>query len=282
MQQLDTKGVALRLPEGMSDVSPHRARVETDSSSTDIVMRLDRVVSSWTLNRLEQELVKTQTFEQVSDASPESQTRRVGGAATLLGRASRRSRSGAEIGMAYGLIDLGREKILARFVGPAEQLAFNEGLLRDSLASVEAARLLVGELDAVEKLEWHAASAQRRIPVPVGWIVEAGAPSTCTGLSNPSGAGTAVPVGDFTVALRVAIWAGGMVPEEAASKCSTARGSLGQASYSTKTVWLGVSYDIEGVFVRAGSQVVQLEVLGPDQRSAYTRALLAAWAKRVQ
>jgi hypothetical protein len=43
-----------------------------------------------------------------------------------------------------------------------------------------------------------------------------------------------------------------------------------------------VSYDIEGVFVRAGSQVVQLEVLGPDQRSAYTRALLAAWAKRVQ
>jgi hypothetical protein len=48
------------------------------------------------------------------------------------------------------------------------------------------------------------------------------------------------------------------------------------------TAWLGVSYAIEGVFVRAGSQVVQLEVLAPNQRSTYTRALLASWAKRVQ
>jgi hypothetical protein len=45
---------------------------------------------------------------------------------------------------------------------------------------------------------------------------------------------------------------------------------------------LGVSYAIEGVFVRAGSQVIQLEALGPEQRSAYTRALLTAWAKRVE
>jgi S1-C subfamily serine protease len=282
MQQLDTKGVALRLPEGMSDSSPYRARVETDSSSTDIAMRLDRVVSSWTLNRLEQELLETRTFEQVSDASHESRTTRVGGAATLLGRAAGSSRSGAEIGMAYAVIDLGQEKILARFVGPAELLVFNEGVLRDSLTSLEAARLRVGELEAVEKLEWHAASAERRVPVPVGWIVEPGSPSTCTGLSNPGGAGTAAPARDFTVTLRVAIWPAGVAPEEAASKCSTVRGSLGQPSYSMTTAWLGVSYAIEGVFVRAGSQVVQLEVLAPDQRSTYSRALLASWAKRVQ
>jgi hypothetical protein len=282
MHQLDTKGVALRLPDGMSDVSPYRTRVETDSSPTDIAMRLDRVVSSWTLNRLEQELVKTQTFEQVSDASHDSRTTRVGGAATLLGRAAGSSRSGAEIGMAYAVIDLGQEKILARFVGPAELFVFNEGVLRDSLTSLEAARLRVGELEAVEKLEWHAASAERRVPVPVGWIVEPGSPSTCTGLSNPGGAGTAVPTPDFTVALRVAIWPGAVVPDEAASRCSPVRGSLGQASYTTKTEWLGVSYAIEGMFVRAGSQVLQLEVLGPDQRGPYTRALLAAWARQVK
>jgi S1-C subfamily serine protease len=282
MQQFDAKGVALRLPDGMSDVSPYRARIETDSSQTDIAMRLDRVLSPWTLNRLEQELVTTHTFEQMSETSHESQTRRVGGATMLLGRASGSAPSGAEIGMTYAVMDLGREKLVARFVGPAELLAFNEGVLRDSLVSVEAARLRVGELDSVEKLAWHAASAERRVPVPVGWIVEPGAPMTCTGLSNPGGAGTAVPSRDFTLALRVAVWPGAVVPEEAASRCAAVRGSLGRASYSTKTEWLGVSYAVEGVFVRAGSQVLQLEVRGPDERSAYTRALLGAWARRLE
>jgi hypothetical protein len=45
---------------------------------------------------------------------------------------------------------------------------------------------------------------------------------------------------------------------------------------------IAVPYAIEGVFVRAGSQVLQLEVLGPEQRTTYTRTLLAAWAKRVE
>jgi S1-C subfamily serine protease len=282
MQRLEGKGVALRLPEGMSDGSPFRSRVESDTSPADIAMRIDRVMSPWTLSRLEQELVTTQTFEQVSGASHESRTTRVAGAAALLGRASGSAPNGTEMGLAYAVVDLGREKMIARFVGPAEQLAFNEAVLRDSLASVEAERLLAGQLDAVEKMEWHARSAERAVPVPVGWIVEPGAPSACTGLSNPGGAGTAVAAGDFTVALRVAIWPGVVAPEDAASKCSSRRGSLGQASYSTRTDWLGVSYSIDGVFVRAGSQVLQLEVLSPDQRNDYTRALLAAWAKRAE
>ena len=155
-------------------------------------------------------------------------------------------------------------------------------MLRDALASIEAERLLIGVPDAVEKLDWHTVSAERRVPVPIGWIVEPGAPSACPGLSNPGSAGTATPAGDFTVSLRVAIWPRNVVPEETAAKCSPQRGSLGQASYATRADWLGVSYAIEGVFVRAGSQVLQLEVLGPDQRSAYTRALLSAWARRVE
>jgi hypothetical protein len=184
--------------------------------------------------------------------------------------------------MAYVLADLGREKVIARFVGTAEQVAFNEGVLHDSLASLEAERRLAGEVDGVERLEWYAVSAERRVAVPVGWIVEAGAPSTCPGLSNPGGTGTATLTRDFTVSLRVAIWPGNVTPEEAAAKCAPQRGSLGQTSYATRADWLGVSYAIEGVFVRGGGQVLQLEVIGPDHRSAYTRALLAAWAKRVE
>jgi hypothetical protein len=282
MQNLEAKGLALRLPEGMSDTSPYRTRVETESSPTDIALRVDRVLSPWALSRLEQELVRTPTFEQLSGAGNESRTMLVNGVTALVGRMSGNARNGAEMGLTYAVMDLGREKVVARFVGPAEQLAFNESVLRDSLASVEAQRLLAGEPDAIEKLEWHAVSAERRVPVPVGWIVETGGPSSCTGLSNPGAAGSAVPFRDFTVALRVAIWPAAVVPEEAASRCSAQSGSLGQASYTTRTDWLGVSYAIEGVFVRAGSQVIQLEALGPEQRSAYTRALLTAWAKRVE
>lgn len=281
-QRFDAKGVALRLPDGMSDASPFWSRVETDTSPTEITMRLDRVMSPWTLSRLEQELLGTETFERMSSGSHESRTTRVDEATALVGRSSGSAKNGAEMAMAYVLADLGREKTVARFVGTAEQIAFNEGVLRDSLASLETERLLAGELDAVERLEWHAASGERRVPVPVGWIVEPGAPSTCTGLSNPGGAGTATPARNFTVSLRVAIWPGNLVPEEAAAKCATQRGSLGQTSYATRTDWLGVAYAIEGVFVRSGGQVLQLEVMGPDQRSAYTRALLTAWARRVE
>jgi trypsin-like peptidase len=282
LQRLDGKGVALRLPEGMTDVSPFRSHVETDSSANDIALRVDRVMSPWTLSRLEQELVKTQTFERVSIASNESRTIRVGAATALLGRASGSARNGAEMGMSYAVIDLGREKLLARFVGPAERLAFNESTLRDSLASIDAERLLNGQTDTVEKLEWQGTSPERRVPVPAGWIVESGAPSTCTGLSSPQGTGTAVAAGDFSVSMRVAIWPGAMAPEQAAVQCSPQRGSLGQASYSTRMEWLGVPYAIEGVFVRTGSQLLQLEVLGPEPRGTYTRTLLAAWAKRVE
>jgi hypothetical protein len=282
VQRLDAKGVALRLPEGMTDTSPFRTRIETDPSAGDVVLRVDRVMSPWTLPRLEQELVKTPTFERVSSATSESRTIRGDGGVVLTGRSLGNDRNGAEIGMAYAIVDLGREKLIARFVGTAESVIFNESILRESLTSIDAERLLAGEVDAVEKLEWHAPSAERRVPVPVSWFVEPGAPSPCSGLSNSAGAGTAVPVRDFTIALRVAVWPVAVVPEEAAAKCSTGRGSLGQRSYVTRTEWLGVPYSAEGVFVRAGTQVFQLEVLGPDARSAYARALLTAWAKRVE
>ncbi len=282
LQRFDAKGIALRLPEGLADASPFRSRLDTDSGPTEITMRVDRVMSPWMLNRLEQELVKTQTFERISSASNESRTMRSDGALVLVGRSSGSARDGAQVAMAYALVDLGREKLVARFVGPAEQVAFNESVLRESLTSIDAGRLLVGQLDAVDKLEWQAASAERRVPVPAGWFVEPGAPSPCTGLSNPVGAGTAVPVRDFTVALRVAVWPGAIVPEATAAKCSSDPGSPGTSSYTTRTEWLGASYIVEGVFVRAGAQVLQLEVVSPEARGVYARALLAAWIKRVE
>lgn len=61
-------------------------------------------------------------------------------------------------------------------------------------------------------------------------------------------------------------------------RCWVAR----RAARNGAEMGIAVPYAIEGVFVRAGSQVLQLEVLGPEQRTTYTRTLLAAWAKRVE
>ena len=168
VQRLEAKGLALRLPEGMSDASQFRSHVESDSTQADVALRLDRVLSPWTLGRLEQELIRDPdvraNLERQQRQPLDARQRRHRAARPRLGNA----RNGAEVGMAYAVIDLGREKMLARFVGPAEHLAFNESVLRDSLTSVDAERLLAGELEAVEKIEWHAASAERRVPVPVG------------------------------------------------------------------------------------------------------------------
>ena len=92
----------------------------------------------------------------------------------------------------------------------------------------------------------------------------------------------AFPAHDFTFALRAAVWAAGdVVPEAAASACSSRRGSPGGASYSSRAAWLSVSYVIEGAFTRVGPrQVVQVEVLSTDQKNTFARALLAVWLKK--
>ena len=187
--------------------------------------------------------------------------------------------------MDYAVLDLGSEKLVARYVGPAEWMAFNESVLHESLVSLQGQRLLVKELVPVEKLEWSTPPATNGLsvlPVPAGWTVQPGRPMPCPGLPQPSTVTSASPISDFTVVLRAAVWsAGDVAPDTAASACSSRRGALDGASYTSRSDWLGVSYVLEGAFARLGPrQVVQLEVLSTEQRTAFTRALLAAWVKK--
>ena len=79
--------------------------------------------------------------------------------------------------------------------------------------------------------------------------------------------------------MRAALWQQSDIrPDSAASSCSSRRGSVSSASYASRVDFLGVSYLIEGVFASIDSgQVVQLEVVAPDQKGAFVRGLLAAW-----
>jgi hypothetical protein len=245
----DAKAIAMRLPEGMADVSPRRVLIETDAAAnTEVMLRIERVSTPWTPPRLEQ------VFPRETDI-----------------RVPR-------------IVSLGREKLLARFFGSRDDLAFNESVLRESLASITA-EPLIRPLVPVDRIEWPATpagEAPRLIPLPAGWLVEPDGPTTCARLSMPEAAGSAVPVEDFTIALRAAVWPGETAPDDVSAACWPTRGSLGTASYSSRTERLGVTYVADGVMVRRGQRVLQLEVIAPVEQSTYARALLAQWLKKAE
>jgi ribosome-associated protein len=256
IHRFDNKGVAMRLPEGLTDVSPRRVQVETEPAAGAIALRIDRVFSPWAPERLERELVQTRTFDRFSATGNETRVARI--------------------------VDLGREALVARFIGGRDQVAFNESVLREALASLEA-EPLIREPDPMTRIEWASTptgDAQRPVPVPVGWLVESGTPTACARLSMPEAAGSAVSARDFTVALRVAIWPGTIDPAEVSAACWPSRGSLGPLSYQSRSERLGTTYLAEGVLLRSGPRVLQFEVFAPAEQSAYARALLALWVKK--
>ena len=207
LQRFEEKGIALPLPEGLADTSPFRSRVESDPAAAAVALRIDRGVSPWTVQQIERTLVETTAFERVSVEGHESQPVSRGGApGLLLGRASGKAADEPNARMHYAILDLGGEQLVARYVGSAEQLAYNESVFVGSLSNLEGQRLMTGEVIPVETLEWsRAASGLSSVPMPSGWVVEPGAPLPCTGLPQPSALGAAYPAGDVTLALRAAI-----------------------------------------------------------------------------
>jgi S1-C subfamily serine protease len=284
-QTIDPKGVALRLPEGFLDRSPFMSHVETEAAAGDVGFRLDRVLSPWTPRRVEEALVSSQAFEPMTmTPRPGRDQARPPVPDLLLGGAAGTNGGGREVRMDYAVLDLGPEKLVGRFVGAAEPMAFNESVLRDSLLSLQGQRFVASELPPADKLTWSTmtdASGRGVLPVPAGWVLEPGRPASCRGLPPPGMVASAFPSRDATVVLRAAVWPPDVVPDTAAQACSSRRGSFGTASYATSTSWLGVPYVIEGAFTRtSASQVVQLEVLATEQQSAFARTLLGIWLKK--
>jgi hypothetical protein len=186
--------------------------------------------------------------------------------------------------MDYAVMELGPEKLVARYVGPAEAMAFNESVLRESLLGLQGQRFAPADLPPADKVTWSTmvdAAGRGVLPVPAGWVLEPGRPGPCRGMPAPSMVASAFPAHDASVVVRAAVWPAEVEPDAAARACSSRRGSLGASSYASTTAWLGMSYVIEGAFTRMGSsQVVQLEILATEPRSAFARALLGIWLKK--
>jgi len=285
-QDIAAKGIRIRLLEGTSDASRFRTQVEADAPAAAIVLRIDRVLSPWHAKRIEDTLVGTRMFEPLPMAPRQGRVsaRAANPRLTLGAAVGEAADASQDTRMDYAILDLGAEKLVARYIGPAEAMAINEGLLRESLTGLEGRRLIAGALPPVEQIDWSGAQAgpSQGSVLPAGWVVEPGAPSACQGLPQPDRTASVSPVQNYGLVLRSAAWSeGGVAPASAAEACSPRRGSLGDASYTSRESWMGVTYAVEGVFVRSGpKQLLQLEVVSTEEHRAYARGLLAECLKR--
>ena len=285
-QTFEGKAVGLRLPESWTDTSRFRSHVETGASASPIALKIDRVVSPWNARQIQEVLLGSQTFERFMIAAIDNQIAlRAGDSQLHTGRATGTAPDSIEeLRMDFAILDLGGEKLIARYIGPAADIAFNAGVLRESLHGLQGQKIISADPDAVDGLQWVAAAATdgtSRIPVPAGWFVEPAGPSSCAGLPVTGAVLAAFSPNDFSLGVRAALWsAADLTPELAASRCSTTRTPAGSVSYASRAEWLGVSYSAEGTFIRlATGQIMQLEVIARDQKSAFARALLAAWTR---
>jgi S1-C subfamily serine protease len=280
------KGIRLRLPEGVQDLSPGRLRVEAPVGSGNLALRIDRIATRWTLEQIEGSLLTGEMLEgfQASGnprraSRAEKDRRIVSGLVKGFEPATNR-----ELTMLYVLADLGREKLVARYVGTTEALALNRSVLQASLAELEAKPLLVDEINrppgtALTTLPSSVPGSPPSV-VPSGWLVETGAPSECKGVGPAAYSYQTSPVGDFTVSFRAAWWSTSIDLVRAARGCGRQAGPLGEASYASRVAWLGTSYAAQGAFASApAGGVWQLEMVVPDVKSSLVSPLFETWVK---
>ncbi len=284
-QALEGKGLRLRLPEGRRDRLAARLRVDIGGGTQDVWFRIDRVHSAWSLEQVEDALLSRQAFEPFSPTTPASRRHRTD--RVLRGHVGGTVAAGGvrlPVEMEYVLADLGRETLVGRYLGPAEQVAFNEATLRASLSSLEVEALLTAELARVPETRWSPVtdpSAPRTLVVPAGWREEAGAPLACPGLPPAALSLSASPVGDFTVAFRLSWWpAVGAEAMRAAAACSSGAGPPGRSGYGSRSEAFGISYVAQGTFVepREGG-LLQAEVVSPAAKADVASALFTGWVE---
>jgi S1-C subfamily serine protease len=280
VQSFGWKGLRLRVPEGMGDTSRARLRWDSGGGAEEVSLVVERVATPWTAAALEAHLLAGGFGGPLMAPRPRKRA------------ASREhGRFGAarapDLDLEYAVLDLGQEKLVARFAGSGLNVAYNRAALRGSLESLEADRLLTEEVGAPATVRPEpVALSHPRAPtvfLPAGWTREGAAGSVPPVLLEPDAGAAASPEGDFTVACRVLWWeATGVTPERAAAARAGRRSRTTRAdpaaagTYRLREERLGVAYDVDGAFWRTGAGLLQLEVGAPAAKAAFVADLLPA------
>jgi hypothetical protein len=282
----DWKRVRLEMPDGFRDVSPSRTRLEAGEVEG-IDARAWRLATPLEAEAVQDALLRGQA---IPGFAPAAATPRAGagppgrrhGGPRDLGSASGETSDGRRFRVEYALVDRRGEKVVARYLGHPDAIAYNLGLVRASLRSLAADPMR----DAGASLDWEAfepvaLAAGGAVPLPAGWPTEPAAESVCGALPPAPEGVAASPPSDFTIVLRALRW-----PGTAASALASAMASCGSpgvteattgASYTGRVDRLGVPLSVQGALVPQGDGVLLLELEVPLSRLPAVEGLWGRW-----
>jgi hypothetical protein len=184
--------------------------------------------------------------------------------------------------MEYAISSVGQERIIARYVGPADTVAYNRSVLRRSLESLQASPLLVQALaapltGAFERASFGADGAPV-VSAPVGWLAEPTPQPAVQGLPAPDAAASWSPKSDFTVLLRCSWWrTAPMTAPYAAAAVMAGRGAPNLMEYEYTEDELGIPRVTAGSFVDAGGGLLLFELRAPAAKIPFVRDLFLQW-----
>jgi S1-C subfamily serine protease len=280
---LEWKKFGIELPDSQTDRSPARLRLETGDSDAAVSVRVERVATPWTTAELEEALLQGTALPGFVPSPAASRRRwerdRPPG---VLGSAVGTAPDGRPFAIEYSIVDLGREKLVASYSGPPDDIAFNLSLIRGSLRTLEAQRLLTREVRAPFRAVFepvpYPGPAAGDVPMPAGWVSE---PTTSASCEPPGGAGAglaASPPGDFTVVLRVLVFDSATVTSERlAAECA---GQPGRAT-ARRSRRLGADLVTRSVVLSSGEVVLLLEAEAPEAKATVVAELFDAWVRQV-
>jgi S1-C subfamily serine protease len=297
---LEWKQVAVDLPDGFSDRSP--ARVLADAGEVgEIHFRVDRWETPWPVSGLEEALLGGEAVRNFVPAAVRPLVRSApdraaalslpaGRTPSLVGSGTGVDRSGRSFRVEYAIVDLGPEKVVARYLGPPDALAFNLGLLRRSLRSLEAAPLLSprarGTTAASRELAFERAAfpnGDGAFVVPRGWAAEPVAHAACDAIPQAdAGLLTRDPL-DFTVVLRALRFRNAAAAEPATTRCGRQGAGEGAAgSYALRFDRLGVPVAVRGTLAKREGDTLLLELEAPLAKLAGLEDLYARFCREAK
>jgi hypothetical protein len=299
---LDWKRLAIELPEGYSDQS--LSRVLADAGEVgEIGFRAYRLATRWPVAAMEEAILGGRELPGFVPAPATAGRRETPGRRgavaleggrlpSVMGSAASAEGSGRSFRVEYAIVDQGDEKVVARYLGPADAVAFNLGLIHRSLRSLEAGQMLislsprplVAGYPALERVLWPEGEGQ--VLAPAGWSREPARQSACRRLPAPdSGLASSHP-SDYTLVLRALRWtAGRPAPVQAVEACGAGAGpgapGTGESRYALRFARLGVSMEARGILVSREGETLLLELEAPVAKLPIVVGLYERWVRGV-
>jgi hypothetical protein len=177
--------------------------------------------------------------------------------------------------------DLKKEKVVARYLGPADAVAFNLGLLRRSLRSLEAepmlAELPVRPIDPAFEPAPFPGGRGETVPVPAGWVLEPVEFAACEALPPADSGLAARHPTDYRLVFRALRWSTAL-DARAIARCGQGQGATG---FTRPFQRLGVDVEVHGSFVTGAGETLLLEAEAPAASMPVLLSALEGWVRRV-